>query len=34
MYVKDLALISVSSYDEVIAVINQGLKLRATHEPR
>ena len=34
VYVKDLALISVSSYDEVIAVINQGLKLRATHETK
>ncbi|GMH74374.1 hypothetical protein TrLO_g3214 [Triparma laevis f. longispina] len=34
VFVKDLALIPVTTVSEVMAVINQGLELRATHETK
>lgn len=34
VFVKDLALIPVSSTDDVHAIINLGLRLRATHETK
>lgn len=34
VFVKDLSLIPVSSLDEVMSLINAGLKVRATHETK
>lgn len=34
MFVKDLAMVTVTSREEVDALVQSGLKLRATHETK